>query len=223
MARFGEVRAPRPRFNRSMNLWDRIAARLYDPFLWLGERRGMERHRAQLLEGARGSVLEIGAGTGLNLRHYPAAIGELVLTEPVEPMARALERRLARDSAGRSVHRAAAEELPFPDDSFDTVVSTMVLCTVEDPERAIAEIERVLRPGGQLLFIEHLRSDHERWARWQDRLERPWKAFGDGCRCNRPTLEFLDRSGLALADVSRGRWRGMPQVVRPLAIGRAAL
>lgn len=223
MAGSGEVGAPRPRFNRGMNLWDRIAARLYDPFLWLGERRGMRGHRAELLDGARGRVLEIGAGTGLNLRHYPAAVGELVLTEPVEPMARALERRLARDGTGGSVHRAAAEELPFPDDSFDTVVSTLVLCTVEDPERAIAEIERVLRPGGRLLFIEHLRSDNERWARWQDRLERPWKAFGDGCRCNRPTLELLGRSGLALGAVSRGRWHGMPPVVRPLAIGRAAL
>jgi SAM-dependent methyltransferase len=222
MAGFGEVRAARPRFNRGMNLWHRIAARLYDPFLWLGERRGMARNRAELLEGARGRVLEIGAGTGLNLRHYPAAVGELVLTEPMEAMARALERRLARDGAGGSVHRAPAEELPFPDDSFDTVVSTLVLCTVEDPERAIAEIERVMRPGGRLLFIEHLRSDHERWARWQDRLERPWKAFGDGCRCNRPTLELLGRSGLMLGGVSRGRWRGMPPVVRPLAIGRAA-
>ena len=206
-----------------MNLWTRIAARLYDPFLWVGERRGMERHRAELLEGARGRVLEIGAGTGLNLRHYPATVGELVLTEPVEAMARALERRLARGGAGESVHLAPAEELPFPADSFDTVVSTLVLCTVEDPELAIAEIERVLRPGGQLLFIEHLRSDHERWARWQDRLERPWKAFGEGCRCNRPTLELLGRSGLALGGVARSRWRGMPPVVRPLAIGRAAL
>src|SRR5829696_704196 len=97
MAGFGEVRAARPRFNRGMNLWHRIGARLYDPFLWLGERTGMERNRAALLEGARGRVLEIGAGTGLNLRHYPAAVGELVLTEPMEAMARALERRLARD------------------------------------------------------------------------------------------------------------------------------
>ena len=223
MAGFGEGRAPPRRFNFGMNLWTRIAARLYDPFLWLGERRGMGRHRAELLEGARGRVLEIGAGTGLNLRHYPATVGELVLTEPVEAMARALERRLARGGAGESVQLAPAEELPFPADSFDTVVSTLVLCTVEDPELAIAEIERVLRPGGQLLFIEHLRSDHERWARWQDRLERPWKAFGEGCRCNRPTLELLERSGLALGGVSRGRWRGMPPVVRPLAIGRAAL
>src|ERR671917_322256 len=131
-----------------MNLWDRIAARLYDPFLWLGERRGMERSRAELLAGARGRVLEIGAGTGLNVRHYPAAVDELVLTEPVEPMARALERRLARDGAAGSVHRAPAEQLPFAASSFDTVVSTLVLCTVQQPERAIAEIERVLRPGG---------------------------------------------------------------------------
>src|ERR687898_156173 len=153
MAGFGEVRAMRRRFNRGMNLWDRIGARLYDPFLWLGEHRGMERHRAELLEGARGRVLEIGAGTGLNLRHYPAAVGKLVLTQPLEAMGIAVERRAPR-------------------------------------------------PGGGLLFIEHLRSEDERWGRWQDRLELPWKAFGDGCRCNRPTLELLGRSGLALGDVS---------------------
>ena len=193
---------------------------MYDPFLWLGERRGMEQSRAELLAGARGRVLEIGAGTGLNVRHYPAAVDELVLTEPVEPMARALERRLGRGAEG-SVRRAPAEQLPFAASSFDTVVSTLVLCTVQEPERAIAEIERVLRPGGELLFIEHVRSHDERLAHWQDRLERPWMAFADGCRCNRPTLELLAKSRLRLGGVARTDWRGMPPVVRPLAIGKA--
>ena len=202
-------------------LLERLSAATYDPFLWLGERRGMADRRRGLLAGARGRVLEIGAGTGLNLRHYPDQVEELVLTEPMDGMADRLERRVATGERAARVERAPAESLPFPDDSFDTVVSTMVLCTVEDPGRALAEIVRVLRPGGQLLFIEHLRSDQQRWARWQDRLEAPWAAFAEGCRCNRRTLELIESSPLSVGDVERGAWRGMPRLVRPLAIGRA--
>jgi ubiquinone/menaquinone biosynthesis C-methylase UbiE len=202
-------------------LLERLSAAAYDPFLWLGERRGMADRRRRLLAEARGRVLEIGAGTGLNLRHYPQRVEELVLTEPMDGMAERLERRVANGPRAARVERAPAESLPFPDDSFDTVVSTLVLCTVEDPGRALAEIIRVLRPGGQLLFVEHLRSDHRRWARWQDRLEAPWAAFAEGCRCNRRTLELIESSSLSLGDVERGAWRGMPRLVRPLAAGRA--
>jgi SAM-dependent methyltransferase len=207
--------------NTTTTPWERVGARVYDPFLWLGERLGMASRRRALLAAARGRVLEIGAGTGLNLDHYPAGIDELVLTEPVEPMARALERRAARLGIDVRVHRSPAERLPFPDRSFDTVVSTLVLCTVEDPGRAVAEIRRVLRPGGQLLFIEHVRSERARWAWWQDRLERPWAAFGGGCRCNRRTLEQLAHGGLTTMAVSCGSWSGMPPLVRPLASGSA--
>ncbi|HYP47790.1 MAG TPA: class I SAM-dependent methyltransferase [Thermoleophilaceae bacterium] len=202
-------------------LAERVDAAIYEPFLWLGERLGMARHRRELLAAARGEVLEIGAGTGLNLGLYPAAVSSLVLLEPVEGMARRLEGRLAISGRAGRVCRAPAERLPFADDSFDTVVSTLVLCTVEDPERALAEIERVLRPDGQLLFIEHLRSDEERWARWLDRLEAPWASFGSGCRCNQPTLDILAQSRLRLARLERASWKGMPRVVRPLAIGAA--
>jgi ubiquinone/menaquinone biosynthesis C-methylase UbiE len=202
-------------------LWQRIGARIYDPFLWFGERLGMARRRRDLLAHAEGRVLEIGAGTGLNLRHYRDSIEALVLTEPVEPMAAKLEGRVERLGPLARVHRAPAEALPFADDSFDTVVSTIVLCTVEDPVRALSEIARVLRPGGRLLFIEHLRSDTERWGRWQDLLERPWAAFGCGCRCNRRTLELIAQSPLRIEASARASWRGMPPLVRPLTIGSA--
>jgi len=202
-------------------LWERAGALMYDPFLWLGERLGMVRHRRDLLAHAEGRVLEIGAGTGLNLRHYRESIEALVLTEPVEPMARALERRVERLGRPAPVHRARAEELPFADDSFDTVVSTMVLCTVEHQALALSEIARVLRPGGRLLFLEHLRSDTERWGRWQDRLERPWAAFGCGCRCNRRTLELIAHSPLRIEQSARASWHGMPPLVRPLTVGWA--
>jgi ubiquinone/menaquinone biosynthesis C-methylase UbiE len=146
-----------------------------------------------------------------------------VLSEPVASMARRLERRAAKREGEPRVVVAPAERLPFPDDAFDTVVSTLVLCTVPEPDRALAEIRRVLKPGGSLLFIEHVRSDAERWGRWQDRLARPWAAFASGCRCNRNTLDLLAASGMRVAGVEWRKWRGMPRLVRPLAIGSAEI
>lgn len=200
----------------------RFTAATYEPFLWLGERRGMRERRARLLSRARGSVLEIGAGTGLNLEHYPAAVEELVLAEPVEAMAAKIRRRRERTpaGAGAQVVIATGEDLPFADDSFDTVVSTMVLCTVQDAERAVSEIKRVLRPGGRLLFIEHVRADTDRLARWQDRLAGMWAGFAEGCRCDRDTLRLIsDR--MRLDELERARWRGMPMIVQPLVLGEA--
>src|SRR5581483_7894264 len=106
--------------------------------------------------------------------------------------------------------RAGAEQLPFEDASFDCAVSTLVLCTVTDPERALEEIRRVLKPGGKLLFIEHVRADDEHLARWQDRLHGPWRWFGHGCNCNRPTLEMIKSSGFAVSELERDRLRKAP-------------
>ena len=197
-----------------------FTAAMYDAVVWRGERRGMRARRASVLAGSYGRTLEIGAGTGLNLAHYTDAVYDLVLTEPVDAMAGRLRRRAAKIVPHARVVACPAEELPFEDDSFDTVVSTMVLCTVEDPDRAMAEIARVLKPGGQLLFIEHVRSDDPGLARWQDRLHKPWFAFGDGCNCNRPVLEHV-RGAASIDRVERATWRGMPRIVQPLVYGRA--
>ena len=205
----------------SPTLVQRFNAATYDPVLWLGERAGMAGHRRRILADATGRVLEIGAGTGLNLNHYPDAVGELVLAEPDEGMAGRLEKRVRESGRTATVVQANAEELPFEDDSFDTAVSTLVLCTVPDPGKAIAEVQRVLRPGGRLLFIEHVRSESPRLARWQDRLEKPWAAFADGCHCNRRTLDLIE-TGLRLERVDDGAWRRMPPIVRPLIAGVAA-
>jgi ubiquinone/menaquinone biosynthesis C-methylase UbiE len=198
----------------------RFTAGIYDAFLWLGEQRGMQARRHHLLGAARGVVLELGAGTGLNLSHYPAAIDGLVLTEPSAPMADRIRARRCR--LGRSAHvfAASAEALPFQDESFDTVVSTLVLCTVSDPEAAMAEVRRVLRPGGRLLFCEHVRSASPRVARRQDRLADVWAAVADGCRCNRDSLATIS-SHLQISTVDRATWRGMPSIVHPLVVGQA--
>ena len=200
--------------------WLRIFALLYDPFLWLGEIAGMRRRRSALLGGARGRVVEIGAGTGLNIAHYPDGIGELVLIEPEPAMRLRLARRLQRHAHVARILDAPAERLPLSDASVDTVVSTLVLCTVNDPEHALREIARVLRPDGQLLFIEHVRASSRFLAACQDNLLQPWRRFAGGCRCNRPTVELMRACGFAVAadDVV---WRGMPPIVRPLMVGRA--
>jgi len=203
-----------------MTTWQRLSAVLYDPFFWLAERAGLAARRRALVQRARGRVLEIGAGTGLNLRHY-ANDAELVLSEPDAAMADRLRRRVAGRRHPATVVLAPAEALPFADGEFDAVVSTLVLCTVPDQAAALREIRRVLRPGGQLLFMEHIRSESPRWARWQDRLNPPWRAFAEGCNCNRATLDVIDAGPLALREVQRGVIPAMVPLIRPLATGSA--
>jgi ubiquinone/menaquinone biosynthesis C-methylase UbiE len=200
--------------------WLRTMAVLYDPFVWLGEIAGMRRRRRTLLAEAHGRVVEIGAGTGLNFAHYPDAVDELVLTEPELGMRRKLARRLDRHGRAARISDAPAERLPFADASVDTVVSTLVLCTVEEPERALREVARVLRPEGQFLFIEHVRSRSRFLAACQDKLLRPWRGFAGGCECNRPTLELMRACGFTV-EADHAVWRGMPAIVHPLMVGRA--
>jgi ubiquinone/menaquinone biosynthesis C-methylase UbiE len=201
--------------------WAHAFAVVYDPCLWVGERAGLRSHRKRLLSYARGTTVEIGGGTGLNLPHYPDDLDELILTEPDAAMRARLEKKLRQGNRQARVLDAGAEQLPFVDGSVDTVVSTLVLCTVDAPDLALGEIARVLRPDGQLLFIEHVRSESATLAYWQDRLAGPWRRFARGCRCNRATAELLVTCGLELQDVSEASWQAMPPIVRPLIAGRA--
>jgi SAM-dependent methyltransferase len=203
--------------------WARTFAAIYDPFLWAGERAGVRALRKELLTKARGRTVEIGAGTGLNLAHYPDELDELALVEPDPAMRDRLDTALSRRGRRARLVDAPAERLPFADASVDTVVSTFVLCTVDAPDVALSEIARVLRPDGQLLFIEHVRSESPRLARWQDRLAGPWRGFARGCRCNRATAELIANCGLVIDDVHEAPWRAMPPIVRPLVAGRAQI
>ena len=193
---------------------------LYDPFVWLGEMFGMRRRRKALLARAHGRVLEIGAGTGLNVAHYPADVDDLVLAEPDPGMRRKLARRLDRRARPARIVDARAEGLPLADSSVDTVVSTLVLCTVADPEGALREIARVLGPDGELLFIEHVRAGSRFHAAFQDKVSGPWRGFAGGCMCNRPTLDLVRACGFTVT-ADDAVWRGMPAIVHPLKIGRA--
>jgi len=200
--------------------WLRMMALLYDPFVWLGEIAGMRRRRRTLLAEACGRVVEIGAGTGLNVAHYPDAVVELVVTEPEPGMRRKLARRIERHARAVRIVDAPAERLPFADASVDTVVSTLVLCTVDHPENALREIARVLRPDGQLLFIEHVRASSRFLAVCQDKFLQPWRGFAGGCVCNRPTVELMRACGFSV-EAEDAVWRGMPAIVHPLTVGRA--
>jgi ubiquinone/menaquinone biosynthesis C-methylase UbiE len=201
--------------------WGRLFAALYDRNLKAAEEAGLREMRHQLLAGAGGRVLELGAGTGLNLDLYPPAVEDLVMLEPDPHMAKRLRVTAAASPRPVSVSEAPAERLPFEDSSFDTAVSTLVLCTVPDPAAALAEVARVLKPGGRLLFLEHVRANDPRLARWQDRFEKPWRFIGDGCHCNRDTIAAIESSPLRLDDVERGKLPKAPPIVRPLRWGVA--
>jgi ubiquinone/menaquinone biosynthesis C-methylase UbiE len=203
--------------------WGRLFSALYDSGLKASEDAGLRQMRHELLAAARGRVLELGAGTGLNLEHYPETIESLALVEPDPHMTKRLREKLAHSDREAEVVGAPAERLPFPDHSFDTVAVTLVLCTVPDQVAALAEIRRVLKPGGQLLFLEHVRSRDPQLARWQDRWERPWRFIGDGCHCNRDTVSAIAAAGFTLGEVERGSLPKAAPIVRPLATGKAHL
>ena len=199
----------------------KLSARLYEPFLWLGEKAGFWRWRKRQVEQVAGAVMELGAGTGLNLPYYPAGLDRLVLVEPDVHKAKLLAAKTPPEGVSPEIVRAPGEILPFEDDSFDVVVETLVLCTVADPEVTAAEIRRVLKPGGRLLFIEHVRSDRPRLGRFQDRVEGPWKKFADGCHCNRRTVPMLEANGFEVEVQAEMDKSLMMPTIRPIVSGAA--
>ncbi|HET7454423.1 MAG TPA: class I SAM-dependent methyltransferase [Solirubrobacterales bacterium] len=204
--------------------WGRGFSAVYDRGFKATEEAGLRQMRHELLAQARGRVLELGAGTGLNLDHYPEGLESLTLVEPDPHMIKQLREKLVQTgrAAEISVVETPGERLPFPDDSFDTVVVTLVLCTVPDPAATLGEIKRVLAPDGRFLFLEHVRSEDAGLAKWQDRLERPWRFLGDGCHCNRDTVAAIDAAGFDLGKVESGELPKAPPIVRPLVKGSAS-
>jgi ubiquinone/menaquinone biosynthesis C-methylase UbiE len=207
-----------------MTLRATLFAMTYDRQMARAEQAGLHAMRERLLAGAAGQVLEIGAGTGGNLPCYGPAVEALTMTEPEPAMIRRLERR-ARDQAHAQapevmVLRAPAEDLPFDDATFDVAVSTLVLCGVSDQPRALRELRRVLRPGGRLLFLEHVRSDDPGTARFQDRMN--WlNRLVVRCDCNRPTLARIQAAGFTVTQAGHTTLPKAPKFVRPAVIGSA--
>jgi len=204
-----------------MSIRGTIFAATYDRFMSKTERQGLTDMRRHLIARAAGRVIEIGGGTGNNLVHYTAEVTALTVTEPEPAMVNRLRRHAAERAAFATVLRAPAEDLPFEDGSFDTAVSTLVLCGVDDQQRALRQLVRVLKPGGRLLFLEHVRSQDPKSARLQDRVN--WfNRLVVGCDCNRPTLDSIAEAGFVIDELQHGELPASPPFVRPLIIGTAA-
>ena len=209
------------RIEAVMSLRGKLFAMTYDRQMARVEKAGLRALRQSLLAAAAGHVLEIGGGTGANLPIYRPEVESLTITEPETAMVRRLERRVREQASQAKVLRAPAEDLPFEDDTFDVVVSTLVLCGVSDQPRALRQLRRVLRPGGQLLFIEHVRSDDARLARRQDRMN-PVNRLLVCCDCNRPTLTSIQEAGFTVTQVEHLTWQKVPSFASPLIVGSAA-
>jgi ubiquinone/menaquinone biosynthesis C-methylase UbiE len=198
-----------------------LFAATYDAMSRQSNEAGLREMRHDLLAEASGRVLEIGAGTGLNLPHYDGNVESLVFTDPEPAMLRRLQKKAREQAPVAKILRAPAEDLPFEDDTFDTVVATLVLCGVDDQARSLREIRRVLRPGGRLLFLEHVRSDDAALARFQDRMN--WlNRLVVFCDCNRPTLTTIEASGFTVSRLERSELPKAPKFARPLIVGSAS-
>ena len=204
-----------------MSIRGRFFAAVYDRMLAKVEEAGLADQRAALVALADGDVLEVGAGTGANLRYYRSDLLSLTLIEPEPAMLKRLQRATRRDRPLARVLRAPAEDLPYDDDSFDSVVCTLVLCSVDDQPRALREMHRVLRPGGRLLFVEHVRSDQPGRARLQDRINWFNRIVAAGCNCNRRTADSIAAAGFSISQLEHSELKKAPSFVRPLIIGSA--
>jgi ubiquinone/menaquinone biosynthesis C-methylase UbiE len=185
---------------------------LYDFASRKVEKGELGQRRHELVSGLEGEILEVGAGTGLNIPHYERA-ARVIAVEPDASMARQLRKRAPEAGVPVEIVTGSAEALPFPDGSFDTVVVTFVLCSVEDPAAALAEVRRVLRPGGRLVMLEHVRGDR-RLARWQDRFTPLHRKVAGNCHLNRETKDAVAAAGFDAADIHVTRIPGSHPLVR---------
>lgn len=177
--------------------------------------------RARTLAPARGRILEIGFGTGRNLAHYPPTVRRIEAIDPDTDLDRLSMPRIAHAAIKVDFHHLDAAHLPFEEARFDTVVSTFTLCSIPDVVHALGEVRRVLKPGGQFLFLEHGRSPDPSVARWQDRLNRAWMPVAGGCHLNRPMRALVEDAGLALGPVQDYYLGSTPRFVGYLTEGVA--
>jgi ubiquinone/menaquinone biosynthesis C-methylase UbiE len=178
--------------------------------------------REQLVARARGRVLEIGIGSGLNLPFYPREIELLLGLDPSRELLQIARRHSVWVHFPVELSEGRAEDIPLGDHAVDHVVMGWTLCSVADPLRALAEVRRVLRPGGSLLFVEHGRAPEPRVARWQDRLTPVWRRLAGGCHLNRPIDRLIERAGLGLVELETGRLIKGPRFATFHYRGRAA-
>ena len=189
---------------------------------WTLRRPRFQQERQEALAAARGEVLEIGFGTGLNLRHYPPGVTRLTAIDVADLLPARTARRISAAPFPIERVRLTAERLPFPDARFDCVVSTWTLCSIPDALAALREVRRVLEPGGRFVFLEHGRSDDPRVARWQDRFNPIQRVIGVGCNLNRPIDALVRGAGFAITRLDRYVIEGEPRIMAEMYRGMAS-
>jgi ubiquinone/menaquinone biosynthesis C-methylase UbiE len=175
-----------------------VFARVYEHVAAVGERKGAGEHRDELLAGLSGRVIEVGAGHGMNFAHYPDSVTEVVAVEPEDLLRAHAELAAERVAVPIRVVDGTADALPVPDASFDAGVASLVLCSVPDQKRALAELFRVIRPGGQLRFYEHVRSSQPGFAHLQRGVDVVWPLLAGGCHASRDTLTAIREAGFVI-------------------------
>lgn len=189
-----------------------LFARWYGVLARRAERGEVGNRRRVLLGQASGWVLDVGTGTGESFKHLPPTVCQLVALEPDPAMLRQARQHLGEANVPVCLVQSSSELLPFGTGTFDTVVTCLVLCTVGDLATTTAELHRVLRPGGRLLLMEHVRASDEGLADWQDLVERPWSWLHGGCRPNRPTLDAVEGAGFRFGPLERYGFAVLPHV-----------
>ncbi|MCT8136715.1 class I SAM-dependent methyltransferase [Anaerobacillus sp. CMMVII] len=175
----------------------KVFARYYDAFMKPVEDKFITSWRKELLTHARGKVLEIGAGTGINFRHYQHC-DKVIALEPNTYMIEKAEEKGKQASVPITIIEGRAEKLPFANEQFDTVVVTLVLCSVDNPTQAVAEMKRVLKPSGRILIIEHVKMQQPLFAILQNMITPLWKRLCDGCHLNRNTEQTVKDAGFEI-------------------------
>ncbi|ANU23231.1 class I SAM-dependent methyltransferase [Planococcus donghaensis] len=179
----------------------KLFSSLYDIAMKPLEKTRFEKIRANLVRKAEGRVLEIGYGTGANFRYY-TNVERVDAIEPNPEMSKHAKKRIKKSRTTIYTYQEKAEQLSFPNDSFDTVVATLVFCTIPEPEKALEEIRRTSKPGAKILLFEHVKVDQKMVGKTQDALTPVWKKVCDGCHLNRNTLHTLKQSGLIIEKVT---------------------
>lgn len=200
-----------------------LMAKFYDNIMRDAEDKCLRDWRRLLLQNISGDVLELGSGTGANLEFYPDTVKRLVLIEPNAHMRQKLKIKSSRcKQTNIEILNNKAESIVFADESFDAVICTLVLCSVNHLEKTLSEVYRILRPQGKLYFIEHVAATHNiKRYQWQRRLAFFWKHIAAGCHITRHTEDAIIQAGFKFIEINRQSMRGVPAIVRPSIRGVA--